>query len=849
MALFARLFRRRGARSARRKGTGEEESGLTGGAAVNGGALLRRRVKLLGLTALFASAVVLICFVGQDPPALQASGEVAPENVYSDRVFTFTSEFKRKVLAELVRSSTDLEYARDFEGEKRFEKAISRLQEGVADSMGKAGESLRLAREALREELQATCGLALSLREIRAVSLARNESGRSALFEDLLENLGHLHATGVLLAPSSHLKFISEANATAVLAKSMRQAANDLPVIGGVDEGLELLFDLGEVKVEYPHFARFVTGARESVEEDGPFPVEGLTLGAVVDTADENASREASLLREELGEAFTDLAQRGLILRVVDHEGTRKARERKIAATSADRYEVTVREGELLLRRGEEVTEEAWEKYARYLEVTANERDLMPQRILITFATFLFALLYVNLVLPDFWSNDAKTGIVATAVLGNLLLARGILELGGTEMFGGSVLLLGLLPHLSPVAFASMVVMITVGPRMAALSALMTSVFLSAMQDTGLVTLAISLGASLTGAFFCRDVRLRASVLKAGTMSGVAAALLALAMGVVMGNGPAALLNHSLAALLTGVITGALCLGALPLFEHGFKLATDLTLFELTDFNHRLLRRMQVEAPGTYHHSLMVANLSENAAVAVGAKPLLCRACSLYHDIGKMKQPEYFTENQGDHGNPHSRRNPAMSALIIKSHVKEGVEMAREHRLPKVVLDVIRQHHGTTLVKYFYHEAKKKHQQERLPLDDTQDADLPDESTYRYDGPRPRFRESAIIFFADSVEAAARSLRKVTKHSVEELLDAIFADRLEDRQLDECPLTLEEVALIKASFTKTLLNMLHSRIEYPEDEKPKKKDLDAGRRERPESTGRGEDLGNVPPAS
>jgi hypothetical protein len=239
---------------------------------------------------------------------------------------------------------------------------------------------------------------------------------------------------------------------------------------------------------------------------------------------------------------------------------------------------------------------------------------------------------------------------------------------------------------------------------------------------------------------------------------------------------------------------------------------------------------MQVEAPGSYHHSLMVANLAENAASAVGANPLLCRACSLFHDIGKMKQPEYFTENQTALTNPHSRRNPAMSALIIKSHVKEGVEMAREHRLPKVVRDVIRQHHGTTLVKYFYHEAKKQVRQERLPLGGGADLDEPDESTYRYDGPKPRFRESAIIFFADSVEAAARSLRKVTKHSVEELLETIFVDRLEDGQLDECPLTLEEVATIKSSFISTILNMLHSRIEYPENEKPKKKGGDRGKR-------------------
>jgi hypothetical protein len=159
-----------------------------------------------------------------------------------------------------------------------------------------------------------------------------------------------------------------------------------------------------------------------------------------------------------------------------------------------------------------------------------------------------------------------------------------------------------------------------------------------------------------------------------------------------------------------------------------------------------------------------------------------------------------------------------MSALIIKSHVKEGIEMARESGLPKIFRDVIRQHHGTTLVKYFYHQAKQKIKQEKLPYGEL-DTEEPDESTYRYDGPKPRFKESAIIFFADSVEAAARSLPKVTQHSVEELLESIFHDRLEDRQLDECPLTLEEVAKIKKSFIKTTLNMLHTRIEYPEEEK------------------------------
>jgi putative nucleotidyltransferase with HDIG domain len=216
----------------------------------------------------------------------------------------------------------------------------------------------------------------------------------------------------------------------------------------------------------------------------------------------------------------------------------------------------------------------------------------------------------------------------------------------------------------------------------------------------------------------------------------------------------------------------------------------------------------------------MVANLSENAADAIGSNPLLCRVCCLFHDIGKLVKPEYFAENQRGI-NPHDERNPSMSALVIKAHVKEGIEIAKQEGLPKVIIDIIKQHHGTSLIKYFYHQSKKQKsikengnpsQYQNTPSDDSIY-----ESTYRYDGPKPRFKESAIIFFADAVEAASRSLKKVTQPAIEELIDGIFDSRIKDGQLDECPLTFKELHEIKTSFTRTLLNMLHTRIEYPKD--------------------------------
>jgi putative nucleotidyltransferase with HDIG domain len=241
---------------------------------------------------------------------------------------------------------------------------------------------------------------------------------------------------------------------------------------------------------------------------------------------------------------------------------------------------------------------------------------------------------------------------------------------------------------------------------------------------------------------------------------------------------------------------------------------------------------MQMETPGTYHHSLVVANLAENAANAVGANPLLCRVCALFHDIGKTTKPGYFSENQREGMNPHADRNPSFSALIIKSHVKEGVDLALKHKLPKTVIDVIQQHHGTTLIQSFYQRARSSESPSPSPpAAGGSHSPFPPgletrvcETTFRYDGPKPQFKESAIIMLADSVEAATRSLRRVTPQHLGELIDQIFKSRLEDGQLDETPLTLVEINQIKSSFTFTLLNMLHARVAYsPEVEKPEAK--------------------------
>ena len=772
--------------------------------------------KQILLTGLFATAIIFICFVGQDPPSLRTLGEVAPENVYADRDFKYLSEVRRAEAEEWIRSSTPREFSQNFSGEEAYSKALIRLQEGLLSIENLAVDAQEQASLSLINELDANFQLIISQDEFVWLKKWQNFSSGKDLFSSIMQKLRILHLRGVVKYPSTDQKFISEANATRIIESAMLTLSSDLVILSNIDGGFRFLLEPEEVKTDYPYLSNNLSEIKNSLEDGGPFPEGGLILQDLIESADENASFEAQELRNELAAVFAEFGLKGLHLRTIDREATTASQERAIA--QMDPPIVSVKEGDVILKMGSKVTESDLEKYSKYLNLTVEDRNLLPKRIFITLGTFLFSVIYITLIMPDFWRDTARSGIVSVSILANLGLSRFILELGGTELFGENAVLVGLLPSLLPVAFASMIVMTTVGPRMATLTALMTSIFHASMQNAGIDAFATGFSSALMGAFFCREVRLRGAALKAGAIAGLTAAVMLVGIGFASGSGAFASINQAAVSLLVGVFTGALVLGAMPLIENGFKVATDATLFELTDFNHPLLRKMQVEAPGSYHHSLMVANLSENAAIAVGANPILCRAASLFHDIGKMTQPHYFTENQGDFDNPHDRKNPSMSALIIKSHIKEGIDMAREHKLPKILRDVIRQHHGTTLVKYFYHQAQEKMKQETLGLGDAE-SDKPDESTYRYDGPKPRFKESAIIFFADSVEAAARSLPKVTQHSVEELLENIFNDRLEDGQLDECPLTLEEVSKIKQSFVKTTLNMLHSRIEYPSEDK------------------------------
>jgi putative nucleotidyltransferase with HDIG domain len=250
-----------------------------------------------------------------------------------------------------------------------------------------------------------------------------------------------------------------------------------------------------------------------------------------------------------------------------------------------------------------------------------------------------------------------------------------------------------------------------------------------------------------------------------------------------------------------------LSMGLLPFFEGMFGIMTPVKLIELSNPNQPLLKRLLTDAPGTYHHSVIVGNLAEAAAEAVGGNSLLARVGAYYHDVGKIKRPYFFIENQMGQENPHDKTSPTLSSLIITSHVRDGVELAREYGLPERIIQFVREHHGTTLVGYFYTRATEGQTSETVLEED-----------FRYEGPRPASKETAIVMLADSIEAAVRSLTKPTPARIEAMVKKIMGDRLNDHQLDRCDLTLRDLDTVAGIFASVLSGLFHPRVEYPEDQ-------------------------------
>jgi putative nucleotidyltransferase with HDIG domain len=382
-----------------------------------------------------------------------------------------------------------------------------------------------------------------------------------------------------------------------------------------------------------------------------------------------------------------------------------------------------------------------------------------------------------------------------------------------------------------PIALAPMVHSVLLGQRAGVYSSVFVSLFgaLTIPSDDRWAFFAISLFCGLTSVFATKRVSKRGRLLRAGFWVGVMALLVDLVFAKISVSNLEILSGESwtifgkacLIALSTGLLTGLFVGGVLPLLEGVFGLTTEISWLELSDLNHPLLRKMQIEAPGTFHHSLIVASLAESAAEAIGANAVMSRVCAYFHDIGKLNKPEYFIENQGGL-NPHDTLTPTMSGLIIVAHVKDGVDLAIKNKLNPRILDVIQEHHGDSLVYYFYRKAQERLQKHEVEEDHgaTDSDDLPkvDEKSFRYPGPIPQTRESGIISLADAIESASRTIAKPSPSRIRSLVDEIVFKRVRDGQLDATGLTMTDLTMIRKVFSSTLRSMLHARIEYPKEQ-------------------------------
>ena len=368
------------------------------------------------------------------------------------------------------------------------------------------------------------------------------------------------------------------------------------------------------------------------------------------------------------------------------------------------------------------------------------------------------------------------------------------------------------------VAATGMLIAALIQPRVAMLVTALLAAQSGLVLGNDLRFSILTLVSTWVAIYAVSDLRSRSDVLRAGGILCTANVVLSLLVGQMQGDTRPDISQAIIWAFFSGLLSVAVFGVSAALFERLFGITTPLGLLELSDPNRPLLRRFCELAPGTYTHSILVGNLAVTAAEAIGADALLCRVGALYHDLGKMQRAQFFVENQAGGDNAHERLNPSLSALVVTAHVREGLEIAEREKLPPIIKSFITEHHGTSLIRYFYHQQCVSDDCEAAPVLEQQ---------FRYGGPKPQSRETAILMLADSVEAASRTLERPTLGRIEDLVTKIIDGHLADGQLDECDLTQRDLRGIREAFVRLLSGMLHSRIDYPELQKePVKKPAD-----------------------
>jgi cyclic-di-AMP phosphodiesterase PgpH len=505
---------------------------------------------------------------------------------------------------------------------------------------------------------------------------------------------------------------------------------------------------------------------------------------------------------------------KGLLARVLrpniqfDREATDAKKRETRNAVRPVLYQV--KRGEMVVRVGERISEEQALKLEKLFEARKGfNRLFMGIGILsLTLVLFYFPYRFARKNIRKFSPSNKDLFFLALLTLCNFLILKTALIISTGMGSPFPAIDTAAYFYLFPFAAAAMLVRIIINSEVALVYCAICAPLLGIMFNSSLPVVIYALLGGVVGAHGVRQCKDRATIYTAGLKVAVVNLAMALSFQIFNDN----LLTMqtfycAIFALAGGIVNAVFVTGTIPLIENLFHYTTDIKLLEQANFNSPVLRELMVRAPGTYHHSVLVGNLVEAAAEAINANPLLARVAAYYHDVGKISKPLYFIENVGDHDNRHDRLTPSMSALVLISHVKEGVELAREHRLGQPIVDIIRQSHGTGLISYFYQKAKNLGGHEGKVID---------ERDFRYPGPKPQTREAGLVLLADCVEAASRTLSDPTPARIQGMVQKIINNIFIDGQLDECELTLKNLHEIAKSFNRILAGIYHQRIDYPE---------------------------------
>lgn len=477
---------------------------------------------------------------------------------------------------------------------------------------------------------------------------------------------------------------------------------------------------------------------------------------------------------------------------------TENLREEARRRTSPARVEFE--SGSRLVGPGETITPELLELLRREHEsyraaVPLSQRLVRVLGVLLLVGSVALSLaVYMRKLEPDLWHRGTAVEKLVLTMLVGLALSIALYRWGFTA---------------APAVATAIILAIVYGQPFAVVAALGLDLCVAWAVGYSLEDTVVLAGGTTAAILTVGSVRNRLQLAITGLVVALTLAALTWAAGLASGSPVQLLLHDSARRFVAGLVAGAVLSGALPLIERFYGVTTHISLLELCDVGHPLLRQLAQRAPGTYNHSVMVAVLAERAAEAIGADPLLVRVGAYFHDVGKIRKPDYFIENNEQALVKHRQLEPAMSARIIIGHVKDGVELAQEYKLPKVIIDFIQQHHGTTLVEYFYYQAARE------VADDWDHRTEVDESLYRYPGPRPQTKEAAVLMLADICESACRALEDPTPAQIQDTVHRLVLKRVLDGQFDECNLTMREIRLIEESLVKSIVSSRHQRVRYP----------------------------------